>query len=292
MTMKRSYKALVISLLLMISILFLTSCKVSGKKQLIRYAQQNYGDCEFISEEHEGSGNDEERTVCLRDIDTGIEYKVTSKMISFGLDGSIFGYSEQTRSDFPELYSDYVWNNAKDKITELEDKYGIKIEKSSYIRFKERATETDAENAAKEYAEVINEHDIKGFGIGKVLVYSEEKVHIGDYNADDGTWKATGEYEVIDYVREQYDKDAKFQHVISGSPLNMFYTSEEIDKLFPELSDRDGMPSGKAYYFKDKDGDRFIAIDLKDFGVKEKGIRLFRDKPSGMEEIKNKGDEL
>ena len=91
---------------------------------------------------------------------------------------------------------------------------------------------------------------------------------------------------------EHYDKDAKFLSVISGSPLNMFYTSEEIDKLFPELSDRDGMPSGKAYYFKDKDGDRFIAIDLKDFGVKEKGIRLFRDKPSGMEEIKNKGDEL
>jgi hypothetical protein len=53
----------------------------------------------------------------------------------------------------------------------------------------------------------------------------------------------------------------------------------------------DGRYTLKAY-FKDKDGDRFIAIDLKDFGVKEKGIRLFRDKPSGMEEIKNKGDEL
>ena len=80
MTMKRSDKALVISLLLMISILFLTSCKVSGKKQLIRYAQQNYGDCEFISEEHEGSGNDEERTVCLRDIDKYFRIFGTNKI--------------------------------------------------------------------------------------------------------------------------------------------------------------------------------------------------------------------
>ena len=63
MTMKRSDKALVISLLFMFSLLILTSCKVSGKKDLIRYAKQEYGDCEFISEEHKGSGNKEKRTV-------------------------------------------------------------------------------------------------------------------------------------------------------------------------------------------------------------------------------------
>ena len=41
------------------------------------------------------------------------------------------------------------------------------------------------------------------------------------------------------------------------------------------------------YGFKDKNGNRFFAIDLKEFGAKETDVRLFRDKASGMEEIKN-----
>ena len=292
MTMKRSEKALVISLLFMFSLLILTSCKVSGKKDLIRYAKQEYGDCEFISEEHKGSGNKEKRTVYLRDIDTGIEYRVTSEMIAFGMDGSIFGYSEQKSSDFLNLYSHYIRNKSKDKISGLEKKYGIKIDERHHIRFKERATEKDAENAAREYTEIIDEYDIKGVGASIILVYSEERVYVGEYNAKEGIWKASDEYRVIDYVIEHYDKDAKFLSAISGSPLNMFYTSEELYKQFPELADREEVPVGKCYYFKDKDGDRFAAIDLKEFGVRKTGIRLFRDKPSGMEEIKNKGDEL
>ena len=286
MTMKRSEKALAISLLLLFSLLMLTACNVSNKKTLIRYAQDNYGDCEFISEEHEGSGNNEKRTVYLRDIDTGIEYKVTSKMVSFGLDGSVVGYSEQKSSDFPNLYSDYIREKSKDKISGLENKYGIKIDENHVIRFKERATEKDAENAAKDYSEAIDECDIKGIGVGIILVYSEERVYFGEYNAKEGSWKASGDYKVIDYVIEHYDKDAKFLSAISGSPLNMFYSPEEIDKLFPELADREEMPAGKCYYFRDKYGDRFVAIDLKEFGTKKSEIRLFRDKASGMEEIK------
>ena len=289
---KGTARIVAMSILLIISLFALCSCKVSGKKALIRYARQNYGDCEFISEEHEGSGNNEKRTVYLRDTDTGIEYKVTSQMSSFGLDGSIFGYSEQRSTDFPNLYSDYIRDKAKDKTGALENKYGIKIEENNIIRFKERAAEKDAENAAREYTEIIDEYDIKGVGASIILVYSEERVYFGEYNAKEGIWKASDEYRVIDYVIEHYDKDAKFLSAISGSPLNMFYTSEELYKQFPELADREEVPVGKCYYFKDKDGDRFAAIDLKEFGVRKTGIRLFRDKPSGMEEIKNKGDEL
>ena len=128
--------------------------------------------------------------------------------------------------------------------------------------------------------------DIKGVGASIILVYSEERVYFGEYNAKEGIWKASDEYRVIDYVIEHYDKDAKFLNAISGSPLNMFYSSEELYKQFPELADREEMPVGKCYYFKDKDGDLFAAIDLKEFGVRKTGIRLFRDKASGMEEIK------
>ena len=68
-----------------------------------------------------------------------------------------------------------------------------------------------------------------------------------------------------------------------GAYANQFLSYEEIDKVFP---DRKGMPMGTAYYFRDKDGDTFIAIYMKDFGSKSEEIRLFRDMSHGMEEIK------
>ena len=68
-----------------------------------------------------------------------------------------------------------------------------------------------------------------------------------------------------------------------GAYINQFLSYEEIDELFP--SERDGTPSGTAYYFKDKDGEIFIAIDLDEFGANASGIRLFRDYSRGMEEI-------
>ena len=87
-------KASVSAVLMIMVLVLLSSCSIASKKDLIKYAKTNFGACEFIREEHKGSGNDEYRTVYLKDKETGIEYKVTTYMDDISIDGSVFGYSE------------------------------------------------------------------------------------------------------------------------------------------------------------------------------------------------------
>ena len=90
---------------------------------------------------------------------------------------------------------------------------------------------------------------------------------------------------MIDYVHEHFDKDAKYIRSMT-TPLNSIFSPEEQDKLFPEFADQAEVPSAEAYYFKDKDGKLFLAVDLEDFGGKATGVRLFWDNAYGKEEIK------
>ena len=72
-----------VCIMLLALLMFLCSCSISSKRNLVNYAEQHYGDCKFISEVHKGSGKDEYRTVILRDKETGIEYSVTSLLPPF-----------------------------------------------------------------------------------------------------------------------------------------------------------------------------------------------------------------
>lgn len=269
-----------ISLVMVLMVSLLCSCSIASKKDLIRFAKKNFGACEFIREEHSGSGKDEYRTVYLRDKETGIEYMVTTKMNSLVIDGSVFGYSEHRYSDFQDLYIDYKSEEVSDEIEALENKYDMECELTD-IRFRNRVSDSDAKKAAVELSEIISEHDTKHLCPVNHLIYAEDNVYVGCYNASTGEWYASGEYEVIDYVIENYDQNAQFQASLLCY-INEFLQYDEIDKLFP---DHDSMPQGKAYYFRDSNGKSFIAIRMEDFGGDAKGIRLFRDYASGMEEI-------
>ena len=112
-------------------------------------------------------------------------------------------------------------------------------------------------------------------------MFAEVTVYVGAYDAKTDKWSASSEYEVIDYVHAHYDADAVFCDSI-GAYLEEFLSYDEISKL---ISDNNESQCGKAYYFRDKDGNLFIAIDLRDFGIDNGGIRLFRDTSYGMEEI-------
>ena len=276
-----------LSILLIIPLFALCSCKVSSKNALIRYAKENYGDCEFIRQEHEGSGKDEKRTVYLKDKDTGIEYSVTSKMMSQVLDATVLGHTEIKSSDFVEKYYELIKEEAKEELSAFKTKYGVKLEGLNDIYFAARISNEDAEKAAKELTEILEEHDSKGLWPKNHLVYAEgKKVYVGVYSYNEGewSWMASGEYKMIDYVHEHYDKDAKFVRSMR-QPLNSFFSPEEQDRLFPEFADQADVPAAETYCFKDKDGKLFVAVDLKDFGGKATGVRLFWDKASGMEEI-------
>ena len=276
----KTFKAMVSAVMLIMTMALICSCSIASKKALIQYAKTNFGACEFIKEEHKGSGNDEYRTVYLKDKETGIEYRVTTKLDSINIDGSIFGYAEGKYSDFTKLYTDYVLDEADSEISSLESKYGMKIDYPK-ITFYDRVSGSTAKNACKDLSEIISKYDTKDL-LDKVhLVYAERTVYVGVYDAAKHVWNPSNEYEVIDYVHSHYDPNAVFCDSI-GAYLDQFLSYEEIDRLLP---DRDGNTSGTAYYFRDQNGSLFVAIDLRDWGIQNGGIRLFRDTSHGMEEI-------
>lgn len=275
-----------IYLLMLAAVLALCSCRVSGKSDLIRYAKSNYGDCKFISQDHTGSGNDEVRTVYLKDKETGIEYSVTSSMSSIVVDGSVFGHHENKSSDFDTKYQAYLLDKADSGLRDLAEEYGFSFDPEYGIyklNFDSRESGENAKQAVKEVDKLLAKYDTKNLRPMNYLLYVDENVYIGSYDASTGEYIKSKEFDIIDYVHENYDPDAVFLDSL-GAYINEFLSYEEIDELFP--SERDGVPMGTAYYFRNKDGEIFIAIDLDEFGANASGIRLFRDYSRGMEEIK------
>ena len=261
------------------------ACSVKSKRDLIKYAEINYGKCTFVREEHKGSGNDMVRTVYLKDKETGIEYTVTSRMHSIDIDGSNFGYHEDTTSDFVKLYTEYLFENAENDIKDLEQQFQMRLENQHDIlvlTFNDRGSGRNAEACAKEFDKTLAKYDTKGLRPTEYLMYVEGNIYIGSYDAETKHFSGSNDYSIIDYVHENYDPDAVYLDSM-GAYINQFLPYDEVDKLFP---DSDGAPMGTAYYFKDKNGEIFVAIDLAEFGASAGEVRLYRDKASGMEEIK------
>ncbi|MCR4703113.1 MAG: hypothetical protein K5665_05550 [Saccharofermentans sp.] len=265
-------------------IFFLCGCSVSDKNDLLKYARKNYGACEFINDERKGKGNDETYTVYLRDKDTGIEYKVTSGLDAVGIDGSIFGYSEGKSSDFYGLYIQYLFDETDADIRKLEAEYNMDFEFKYdviVLNFSMGKGTYPAEDAAKGFDEILRSVDIKNMRPKEYLLYAGADIYLGVYNTSSGEYKESNDQSIIGFVQTNYDPQAVYQSSM-GAYISQFLSYDEIDRLFP---DHDGAPMGTAYYFRDKDGDIFVAIDLKEFGASKSDIRLFRDTSSGMEEI-------
>jgi hypothetical protein len=269
--------------MLLAMLMFLCSCSISGRRELIGYAENHYGDCKLLREEHKGSGNDEYRAVYLQDKETGIEYKVTSCLQNINVDGSSFGYVNDISSNFEVEYVDYLSSEADKKISSLERDYGcffVFSVDSIDIYFDNRVEVDTAYDAAESCDVILADIDVKGMRPVLYNLYAD-KAYLGCYEADSKTANASNTYNVIDYVHENYDPDAEYLDSL-GAYASQFLTYEEVDKLFPG---HDGTPGGTAYYFKDSDGDIFVAIDLEDFGADKNEIRLYRDTSMGMEEI-------
>ena len=271
-------------ILLFSVLLSFCGCSISSKRSLINYAKEHYGACKFLREEHEGSGHDEYRKVYLQDKDTGIKYTVTSSLYDFNIDGSSFGYANNISSDFEEEYADYLLSEADKELKAHERENNCSIEYSAEairIYFETRVEVDTAYAVAKKCDVILSYYDVKDMRPVEYTLYAEGTAYLGYYNAGNGSGQTSNTYTVIDFVHKNYDPDAVYLDSL-GAYADQFLSQEEIDSLFP---DRNYMPMGDAYYFKDKDGELFVAIDLKDFGYKTSKIRLFRDTPYGMEEI-------
>ena len=280
----KTIRTAAVVLMLFVIAATICACSIKSKNDLIRYAETNYGKCTFVREEHKGSGNDKVRTIYLEDKETGIEYTVTSRMDAIVIDGSTFGYQEYTSSDFAQRYSEYLLEEAESDISKLEQQFHMHFEYQTNaleINFNDRASGRNAEACAKEFDNTLSKYDVKNLRPNVYILYVDGKVVVGYYDAKAKQFSGSNDYSVIDYVHDNYDPDAVYLDSI-GAYADQFIPYDEIDSLFPG---HDGSPNGTAYYFKDKNGNIFVAIDLADFGAEKSEIRIYRDTSSGMERI-------
>ena len=279
-------KKILSSLSILAVVLTVSGCyqRVKDRNELIKYANDTYGAGTFEGSKKKLKGNESYTTIIMKDKDTEIRYTVTSSLVNVSVDGSTFVYQEQTVSDFEEKYYEYLLVLAESDLENLASDYGFTYELNYgvfKINFSDRDSAEKAEEAVSEFDKVLTRYDIKDLRPKEYLIYVDETIYVGAYDASTDMYSESADFDIIDYVHENYDPEAVYLDSMY-SFIDQFLSYEEIQKLFP---DHDSSPSGNAYYFKDKNGETFVAIDLKEFGANEEGIRLFRDTASGMEEI-------
>ena len=261
--MKKTFPLIICALMCMV---LFCSCSVKSKGSLIAYAKNEYGPCEFVKEETRGTGNDKVRTVYLIDNDTGIEYTVTSKMQDMNLDGSSFGYTESTSSDFLELYWDYVIDNAQDDLDDISEEYDVDLSKPYEAVFNGRPSPGQPEAVAEGVYCAIKKYDGKDLLEPTILVYSENgSAYLGVLNGETGTWSGNDSYKVIDYVQSVFP-EAAYLSDIYGIPES-YVNSDDLDRLI-ELGAKDSNEFNvEFYFFSEPNYGKLVAFDMEEIGL-------------------------
>ena len=259
--------------LCILMIFCLSACgRTASKAGLMHYAEDTFGDCTLIREEHSGSGNHEVRTLYLKDKDTGLEYFVSSEMISVGLDGAVFGYTEQKDSDFHEKYKNYVIDLAEQEISKLNTGHPAQVlfgDFANKVIFDSRTSDEDSKSVCREVAKILSDHDVKKYLKIDFLVYCEnEEICAGYYDFSSDEFESYDPYKVIDYVYENVDEDAEYRFSLGGS-LDAYLTYEDLQKIDPD--NKTSGVYGTFYFFTSSTGVDFYAFDIEDFGMT--GIR-------------------
>lgn len=245
----------------------LCACSVKNKNALVSYAKQNFGACKFIKQETTGSGIDEEHTIWLVDKDTGIEYTVTSKLDVISIDGSTFGYSESTSTNFRDLYWTYVINNARDEINAATAEFNIDSDKLPNIVFNDRPDPSQPEAAARKICEIIKKYDKKNlFDDLTSLVYADnENIYLGVYETKSDEWLGNDAYLIIDLVQEKFP-GTEYSSSIYGC-LESYVDRNDIDKLVSLGAVNNNTFDIEFFFFRDPEHNTIIAFNMSDIGL-------------------------
>lgn len=179
--------ALIITIFLFTSVFtFIAEKRLADKEELIEYASNNFGECEFISDESEGKGRAKYYTINLKDMDTGINYSVTSchEYHPF-LEGGHYGMEVITEDDFSKAYTEYLIDKAEKEIAEIEREYSVegieycevyKFRDFVYMKFTNETDEETVINAAMDIDNALEKYDIKDLHEGYYEISCEKIV--------------------------------------------------------------------------------------------------------------------
>jgi hypothetical protein len=211
---KRNFTFQIGAILMLFSILFiLPGChfnkdrvKLASKNEILRYARQEFREAEYVSEITE----DYLIQYTLKDKQYGFTYTVSSFVQHHGMDGSIFGYSEQKRSDFDDMYWGYIYTELSELIERNQEKLGIVLEFNQYSRknylgeviINENTNLADAIEFTEELSNKIIQIDNRSYyRDSKIyLSYKDDFGSIGAYLFNESVFKSSEELNIDFYM--------------------------------------------------------------------------------------------
>lgn len=213
-------------------ILLLNGCSVASEKEIIRFANEKYGEATLIRTEK----IDDEEVVCyFKDKEYSFEYFVSSYMNDIVIDGATFGSTENKGSNFDITYYNYINDTIKGDIHDIEDKYNVNISISdgTYIYYFARISynSNDTSNAALvsgEVSDLYTSIDSRHYWKDMVVeVYDCSGNYIGSYHSEQSAWMTPEEEIDLIYIDAiaSLSSDAvyvgKEQHVFSETGVNI-----------------------------------------------------------------------
>lgn len=227
--MGRRLGVFVIYMLLFLS---LTGCSVASEREIVKFANEKYGEATLIRTEEDG---DEKTTCYFRDKEYGFEYYVTSYMNDIVIDGATFGSAENKGSDFDIQYYKYINDTIQADLSLVEDKYNvdISVSDSTYIYYFAKISykSSDFSNVAqvsKEVSDLYTSIDTRHYWKNlSVDAYDENGNYLGAYHYEQGKWMTPEEENDLFYIDEisKLSDEAvyvgKEQHLFTETGVNI-----------------------------------------------------------------------
>ena len=160
--------------------------RVKDRNELIKYANETYGEAKFLGSEKKLKGKESFTTILMADQETGFNYSVTSKLVDEIGDGKPSSYVVKIESDFEEKYFLILTNEAVFDIDPVASAYGFHyncVDDVVRIDFLGSVDETTIEEALSQFDRILAGYDTRGLRPNEYHVYNVSGDFIGTYDA-------------------------------------------------------------------------------------------------------------
>ena len=160
--------------------------RVKDRNELIKYANETYGEAEFLGSEKKLKGKESFTTILMADKETGFNYSVTSKLVDETGDGKPSSYVVKIESDFEEKYFLILTNEAVFDIDPVASAYGFHydcVDDVVRIDFLGSVDGATIEEALSQFDRILAGYDTRGLRPNEYHVYNVSGDFIGTYDA-------------------------------------------------------------------------------------------------------------
>lgn len=253
-------------ILLCMVALFLCACSPASKENVQHYAEDKYGEAEYIRTEEV---DDREVIYYFQDKEYGFEYWVTSEVNDILIDGAKFGESESKSSNFEHVYYNHILAQVQKELLALEKEYGVQIATGfdEPYRLAEVYCEVGEESIAPEVTEVVKElfaaYDTRDYWFERCIeAYDAGENRLGSYSFKYDRFLTPEEeedvlfYERIEMLNDEAEFVRKEQKVFKDTNISL---QEVAIVLGSEPTTEDSIVT---FYYFTVEGEEYFMADV------------------------------